>query len=96
MELVIKGAYYYDKDRDRILVPHYTGEFYIVDCDEFTTMEDLKDRYDETYIKEVKETPMEYNGKNYYSAEWSPFDIGNWELLSDLSGLEHTEEEYNW
>lgn len=96
MKLVIKGAYYYDKDSDIILVPHFTGEFRIVDCDIFMTMEDLKDSYDESYINDVKDNPIEYDGKNYYNAEYSPQSVDEWELLSDLSELAHLEENFDF
>ncbi len=96
MKLVIKGAYYYDKDSDTILIPHYTGEYAIVDCDGFMTMEDLKDIYDESYVDKVKDTSIEYDGTKYYDAEYNPRDVGDWELLSDLSKLEHQEESYDF
>ena len=35
---VIKGAKYFTGDR--ILIPHMTGEFCLVDCDEEETLED--------------------------------------------------------
>ena len=96
MKLVIKGAYYYDRKSETILIPHFTGEFRIVDCSRLEKMEDLKDRYDDTYIDQVKDSPTEFEGEKYYDAEYSPQTIGDWELLSDLSNLEHLEENYNW
>lgn len=96
MQLVIAGAYYYDREDDKILIPHYTGDFRIVDCNEFIRMEELKARYEEEYIKGVKDYPIELNGEKYYDAEWGPFSVGNWELLSDLSELQHTEENFDW
>ena len=96
MKTVIRGAYYYDKEADVILIPHFTGEFWMVDCDEFTTMEDLEGRYDENYINEIKDNPIYLDGKKYFSAEYSPFTIGDWELLSDISELFHMEEYFDF
>ena len=96
MNLVIKGAFYYDKEADTILTPHFTGEFWIVDCYEYVRMDELKEIYNDSYIEDVLEDPIDYNGKKYYSAESSPFNIGNWELLSDLSDLMHIEENYDF
>jgi hypothetical protein len=92
MKLVIAGAFYYDRNSDTIFAPHYTGEYVTVDCDEYVTMDELKDNYDDSYIKTVKDSPVEFEGKQYYSAEWGPFNIGNWELLSDLSDLRFNED----
>ena len=94
MRLVIKGAYYFDGDT--ILVPHYTGEFFIVDCDQYITKEELKDQYSESYIENVKDNYIEYDGIKYYYAEYSPFGVENWELLSDLSELSHNEMDYDF
>ena len=96
MKLVIRGAYYYDKESDTIIIPHYTGEYSIVDCDEYATMEYLEGKYNQNYIDQVKDDPIEYDGKKYYNAEYSPFSIGDWELLSDLSELAHLEENFDF
>ena len=96
MKTVIKGAYYYDRESETILVPHFTGEFYMVDCSRFVKMEELKDRYNDNYIDEVKDSPIEYEGEKYYDAEYSPWSIGDWELLSDISEVSHLEENYDW
>jgi len=87
MDTVIAGAKYYDRDRDVILIPHYTGEYSMVDCTEYATKEDLKGRYDKDFIKNNEENYIEHNGEIYYYAEWGPFSIGGWELLSDISDL---------
>lgn len=44
-KLVIKGAQYFlsDPAGDAILIPHYTGEFWIVDCDEYLTEQEIKE-----------------------------------------------------
>ena len=96
MKLVIRGAHYYDRESKTILIPHFTGEFTIVDCTRFEKMEDLKDKYDDTYIDQVKNDPIEFEGEQYYNAEYSPQTIGDWELLSDLSDLEYLEQNYDW
>ncbi len=96
MNLVIAGAYYYDEESDTILIPHYTGEFGIVDCDEYAAMEDLQGRYDQSYIDKVKDDPIEYDGTNYYNSEYNPFSVGDWQLLSDLSELAHLEENFDF
>jgi hypothetical protein len=92
-QLVIKGAHYFDGES--ILIPHFTGQFFTVDCTEYTTKQRIKDQYDKNFIKEHKSDFIEYEGVKYYFAEYSPFNITqDWELLSDLSELEHSEENY--
>ena len=93
MKTVIKGAYYFDRDNNKILIPHFTGEFWIVDCTEFKTVDDLKANYDDKYIESVIDSPIELEGEEYYYAESSPCDVGEWELLSDISNIEHIEED---
>jgi len=56
----------------------------------------LKDRYDEDYIESVIDDYIEYNGEKYYYAEYSPHNVGDWELLSDLSKLNHLEKEFEF
>ena len=95
--LVIKGAFYYDNDSDTILMPHYTGEFSVVDCDEYIKMEELKETYDESYIENNKDNFIDYEGQKYYFAEYSPRSVTDeWDLLSDLSELSHFEEDYDF
>jgi hypothetical protein len=96
ISLVIRGAYYYNKDGDNILVPHYTGEYVTVDCDEFARKDEIKSRYDNQYIKNNKDNYIEYDDNKYYYAEYSPFNVGDWELLSDVSQLEHFEEDFDF
>ena len=96
MKLVIKGAYYYDRDSETILRPHFTGEFVMVDCSSFEKMKVIKDKYDDDYIEDVKANPIEFEGEQYYSTEYSLQTVGNWELLSDLSNLKYLEEDYGW
>ena len=94
MKLVIAGALYFDGEM--LLVPHYTGEFVVVDCDRYMSLEDLKDIYNELFIEEAMESPVSYNNKKYYPAEYGPFNVKDWELLSDLSDLNHLEENYDF
>ena len=96
MKFVVAGAYYYDRADETIISPHYTGEFFMVDCDEYVRMEELKGRYDESYINQVKDNPIEFEGEKYYDAEYNPFNVGDWELISDLSELRHLEENFDW
>ena len=96
-KLVIAGAFYYDEEDDMIIVPHYTGEYSIVDCDRYVNMKILKEMYNDRYIKQVKDNPIELRDKKYYDAEYSPISIRDtWELLSDLSKLRHQEENYDF
>jgi hypothetical protein len=82
MKTVIKGAVY--KRENDLVIPHQTGEFSIVDCDNYVTMEELKQDYDEDYIKEVEDNYIEYRGVKYYYAEWSPEHVtDDWYLLSE-------------
>ena len=86
MRTVIKGAVY--KRENDLVIPRYTGEFYAVDCDNYITMEELKDRYDDNYIKQVEDNYIEHEGVKYYYAEWYPEHVNDeWELLSDISEL---------
>jgi hypothetical protein len=82
MKTVIKGAVY--KRENDLVIPHQTGEFSIVDCDNYVTMEELKADYDEEYIKEVEDNYIEYRGVKYYYTEWSPEHVtDDWYLLSE-------------
>ena len=94
-KLVIAGAYYYDRKADIILKPHYSGEFSIVDCDSFEQMSELEDKYDKSYIENVKDNKIEFEGRDYFSTEYSPFCIDDdWELISDLSSLIFNDEDF--
>jgi hypothetical protein len=50
---IIKGCLYFSGDM--ILRPHYSGQFSMVDCEEYLTKEELKDRYDKEHVKEFME-----------------------------------------
>lgn len=83
---VIKGAKYFTGDS--ILIPHMTGEFLMVDCDEYVTLEELKEDYDEEYVESVEDNYIEHEGEKYYYAEWGPFNVSEeWDLISDISNV---------
>ena len=90
LPLVIAGARYFNGDS--ILIPHFTGEFYMVDCDEYAPLKTLKAIYSKDYVTQVVEDEryLEHDGVKYYCAESGPFIINDWELLSDLSSLRFT------
>lgn len=96
MKTVIKGAYYYDEDSDTILMPHFSGQFNIVDCSSFITMDKLKENFGENYVNKVKDNPIHLDGKCYYSSEFSPYCVNDWELLSDISELTFVEDTYDF
>ena len=92
--LVVKGAYYYDKESGFIVSPHYTGEYHTVDCDQYMKVEELKNLHGDIYVEEcVKnvDSLVTLKGEDYYYAEYSPFYTGEFFLLSDLSSLEFNE-----
>ena len=89
--LIIKGAIY--TNGTELLQPHYTGEFYAVDCTEWKTAEDIKANYNETFYREALENcPITHEGVNYYMCECGPHHVTDFTLLSDLSELTHIEE----
>lgn len=97
MRTVIKGAFYFDRNSKILLVPHFTGEYSMVDCDSFETMDGLKETYDDSYIDTVYDSPIEFEGESYYSTESGPFNISDsWKLLSDISELSFQEEDYDF
>ena len=59
-------------------------------------LEELKSNYNEDFIKESLNNTIEVDGTIYYYSEYSPRIIDNWELLSDLSELEHLEEDFDF
>ena len=83
---VIKGAKYFTGDS--ILIPHFSGEYVTVDCDEYATLEELKKEYSAEYIESVKDNYIEHNGEKYYYAEGGPFNVSEeWDLISDISNV---------
>ena len=93
MRTVIKGAQYYDNDNDQVLIPHFTGELCVVDCTRYITKKEIKDTYDENWIEDNEGNIIEHEGTVYYYAEYSPQNVGDWDLISDISDLEFCEED---
>ena len=86
-KLIIKGAIY--KCGDVLLRPHFSGEFYIVDCTEYKTAEDIKSEYDKKTARQfINGICITHDGVDYYQCEFSPYHTDHFELLSDLSGLD--------
>lgn len=92
--LVIKGAWYFNGNE--LVIPHFTGEFFIVDCDCYLSKIELKEIYDDDFVTVAMESPIEYKSTTYYPAEYNAVYTENFDLLSDLSNLAHNEEEYNF
>lgn len=92
MNLLITGACYYDKENDMVLVPHFTGEYYLCDCTRYLPLDEIKEMYEEDWIEENKDNFITYNDKKYYYAEYAPCGTDGLELLSDLSELVYSEE----
>lgn len=92
MSIVIKGAYYYDSAKNRILIPHYTSEAWMVDCDIYLTKKEIGN----SFFKRNTNDFIKYEDKKYYYAEYAPCITDNLELLSDLSELEHVEQSFDW
>lgn len=89
--LVITGALY-RVDENTLVKPHFTGEYGSVDCTRYLTKEELEYTYGEWFIRQNKNNFIEEDGIKYYYAEYSPFHVSeDWELLSDLSELNHNE-----
>ena len=94
MKLVIKGAYYFNREADMIVVPLFTGEFDIVNCATHIRLEELEELYDKKHVDSVIEFPMEFKSNNYYKAECSRvIAVDSLELLSNLSELYYSKGE---
>jgi len=91
-KLVIAGAVYYSDSLDALLIPHFTGEYWMVDCTRYLKKKELKDRCPDYWFKENKENYIEFEGERYYYAEYSPIHTDDLNLLSDLSELKFYEE----
>lgn len=92
MKTIIKGAIYYTGYN--LLRPHFTGEFFAVDCTEYKTKKQIKQDYDKEYAKSLLENPcLTFNSENYYECGYSPYETKNFELLSDISNIEFYDEE---
>lgn len=89
MKLIIKWALYWDGES--ILRPHFTGDYSMVDCTEYLTQKQFKDRlYPDDFHKD--KPFITYNWVKYYEGEVSPCHTEKLELLSDLSSLEFYDE----
>lgn len=93
---IIKGCLYFSGDM--ILRPHYSGQFSMVDCEEYLTKEELKDRYDKEHVKEFMEEwiCITYRGTKYYQAEWWLHHTDDFELLSDIGDVQYFDYETNF
>lgn len=92
MSLVIAGAFYLCGDT--VLVPHYTGDWSIVDCHTYETEKDVRDQYGPELARDFIEygQSVTVRGEQYYLTEWGPFHVTDeWGLLSDLSELKFIE-----
>ena len=91
MNLIIAGARYFDGKS--ILVPHFTGNFRVVTCNEYIPFALLKERYGYDDIEQVFDLKhyLEHEGIKYYYTQPRLFHITKWELISDLSSLRFVE-----
>lgn len=94
--LIIKGAIY--KSGNTLLQPHFTGQFFMVDCTEFKTKKEIKENYDKSIAKEMLSNQyLTDGGVKYYECQSSPWNCtDDFELLSDLSSLEFINDEYEF
>ena len=95
-KLLIRGAYYYSEADDAVYVPHFTGEYWLCDCDRYYNAKDFIDQYGKDKFVELNESGdmviVHVDDEPYYSAESGPIETGDFELLSDLSELEYIEQ----
>lgn len=91
--IIIKGAIY--TNGDMLLRPHYSGDFSIVDCDEYKTVKEIKANYSKKHANSfIKDgNYLTYEGVKYYECEYSPICTDDMELLSDISNVEYFDEE---
>lgn len=89
--LVIKGCIY--TNGNALLRCHHTGDFVVVDCDEFLTVEEMDDRdYRQLTTDNIVENSVSltYDGKPYYDiSEYSPYLTENLKLLTDVNDIEY-------
>lgn len=96
-KLIIKGALYLSEGKTMVLRPHYSGEVWIVDCTEFKQRDAILSEYSEENAAEFLEnSPVTVQGVDYFECEYSPHCTEGMELLSDLSNLEFTEDNYDF
>lgn len=93
MPLVIAQAVYSHKDD--LAIPHFTGEFNMVDCTLYMRKKRLKTLYDKEKIEIFLEnTYLIYDDIKYYATETYLIDTDKLYLESDLSKLVHNNEEF--
>ena len=91
-KLIIKGALYFDGDT--VLRPHYSGNFYCVDCTEYKTEEVIVLEYDEDNQDRILNSqPIIVDGVEYYECHYSPCNTDTMELVSDLSDINYFDNE---
>lgn len=93
MKTIIKGAIY--TDADTLLRPHFSGNFYIVDCTEYKKEEVILSEYSESTANEfINESRcLTYEGTRYFECQYSPCDTKDMELLSEINSLEYFDNE---
>ena len=85
--VIIKGAIY--KDGDELVRPHYTGVFWMVDCTEYKTRENIIAEYDEADGNNfLSNEPLLHDDIEYFECEYSPHNTEGFELLSDICDLD--------
>lgn len=85
--LVIAGAEYFNENLNAILVPHFTGEFNLVDCSRYLPKKEIMEIYDKEFFKENKDNYIEFEGEKFYYAEYCVFSTEGLKLVSDISNL---------
>lgn len=86
--LVIKGAIY-KNGNVLVRIAHSTGEYYLVDCIEYKTKDDILNEYSDEVGNDFinNNITLYHDGVEYVECEVSPHYTENFELLSDLSEL---------
>lgn len=86
---IIKGLIYSTENKSVLLRPHFSGNFFIVDCTQYKQKKEIKENYSEQLYKQfLKGIYLTYNGKKYYECEYSPYNTDGFKLLSDIGELE--------
>ena len=91
--LIIKGGIY--TNGEILLKAHYSGFFFMVDCTEYKTKKQIKEEYDKETAKQyIKDGYYIINeGVKYYECELGPHYTSDFDLLSDVSNLEFTDDQ---
>ena len=93
MQMIIKGLIY--KCGDELLRPHFSGYYYAVDCTEYKTAKQIRQEYDKETAKNFIKNSLclTYAGVKYFECEYSPFNVEDFEPLSDISDISFYDEE---